>query len=178
MSELDRMKDGLAAWVRSLFSRLDYLALYPSRVVSQNGDGTLELQPDDPRLPGLSGVPVRLGLPGTTVEVQAGARVLLGFEAGDPARPVATLWEGGPLAKLTVVAATELHVDGGSELHLTAGKVLLKEGATPVAKEGSATTGHQHTLTGTAGPYPISGSAVMTTDTIAAGAGSPNVKVP
>jgi hypothetical protein len=169
-ADLDRMKAGLAAWVRGLFARIDYLALYPSRVVSQNGDGTLELQPDDPRLPGLSNVPVRLGIPGTTVEVQAGARVLLGFEAGDPARPVATLWEGGPLAKLTVVAASELHLNGGT--------VLLKDGGTPVAKEGSATTGHQHTLAGTAGPYPLSGTAVLTTDSIATGAGSPNVKVP
>jgi hypothetical protein len=171
VSDLDRMKGVLAAWVRGLFARIDYLALYPSKVVGQNGDGTLELQPDDARLPGLSNVPVRLGIPGTTVEVQAGARVLLGFEAGDPARPVATLWEGGPLVKVTVVASGELVLDGAT--------VLVGHGAgTPVAKETSRTKGHQHTLQGTAGPYPISGVAVQTIDEIASGAGSQNVKVP
>lgn len=62
----------------------------------------------------------------------------------------------------------------GGTIELNAGGTA----ATPVAKEGSATTGHQHTLTGTAGPFPIVGTAVSTTDTIATGAGSQNVLVP
>ena len=37
-------------------TRIDYLALYPSRVVSQNSDGTLELQPDSPLFASISGV--------------------------------------------------------------------------------------------------------------------------
>lgn len=41
-----------------------------------------------------------------TVKVVAGARVLLGFEAGDPARPVATLWESGSITELVVNGAT------------------------------------------------------------------------
>ncbi len=56
--------------------------------------------------------------------------------------------------------------------------VKFNGGSTPVAKEGSATTGHMHTLTGTAGPYPLAGTAVTTTDTIATGAGSADIKVP
>lgn len=91
-AELDRAKEGLAVFVRRLFARVDYFALYPSKVVAQNADGTLELRPDSDRLPGLSKVPVRLGVPGS-VKVSGGARVLLGFEEGDPGRPIATLWE-------------------------------------------------------------------------------------
>ena len=41
-----------------------------------------------------------------TVRVTTGARVLLGFEAGDPARPVATLWESGSVTELVVNGAT------------------------------------------------------------------------
>lgn len=59
-----------------------------------------------------------------------------------------------------------------------AGNVVVNGGSTPVAKEGSATTGHTHTLTGTAGPFPIVGTAILATDSIATGAGSSTVKVP
>lgn len=58
------------------------------------------------------------------------------------------------------------------------GSIEVNGGTTPVAKEGSSTTGHTHTLTGTAGPYPLSGSALTSTDSIASGAGSSTVKVP
>ena len=78
---------------RVLGDRLDYLALYPARVVVQNDDGTLDLQPDDARLPAMQRVPIRYGVPGVTATAAPGSNVLVGFEAGDPARPVAMLWE-------------------------------------------------------------------------------------
>lgn len=106
-ADLDRIKGALASFVRGLFPQIDYLARYPARVVGQNADGTLELVPDDARLPGLSGVPIRIGIPGVTVKVTAG-RVLLGFAGGDPSKPVAELWEGG-------AAVTEVKFSGGSE---------------------------------------------------------------
>jgi phage baseplate assembly protein V len=70
-----------------------------------------------------------------------------------------------------------LHHNGDIEVH-AAGNVLINGGTTPVAKEGSSTTGHMHTLTGTAGPFPLAGTAITTTDTVATGAGSGTVKVP
>ena len=66
-----------------------YAGVWPGRVVSQGGDGTLEVQPDDPRIPGLTGVPIRYGLPGTKVLVPSGARCRVGFEGGDPSAPYA-----------------------------------------------------------------------------------------
>lgn len=161
-AELDRLKAGLAGFVRSLFARIDYYALYPAKVIAQNGDGTLELQTDDQRFAGMSGVPIRYGVPGITVTVSPGARVLLGFAGGDPSKPIAELWESASV----------------TELDITATLIKLNGGAIPVAKEGSSTTGHQHTLSGTAGPYALSGTAVLQTDSVASGAGSPTVKVP
>lgn len=74
---------------------------------------------------------------------------------------------------------TQILIDkNGNTVVTCSGDVTFKGGTTPVAKEGSSTTGHVHTLTGTAGPYSIVGTAITQTDTIATGAGSPNVKVP
>lgn len=89
--------------------RLDPLALYPGRVVSQGDDGTLDIKPDAAKLgAGLAMVPVRHGLPGVTVRVRPGARVLLGFEGGDITRPFAALWEAGGLESLTITASTKI----------------------------------------------------------------------
>lgn len=86
--------------------RLDHLALYPATVVQQRADGTLDLSPEDPRVPSCQGVPIRLGLPGVTVTVPAGGRVLLGYENGSPARPYASLWESGTVTQISVNGGT------------------------------------------------------------------------
>lgn len=145
--DYDRVKRAFAALVKQLMSRIDWLALYPCRVVTQAADGTLELQPDDPRMPGVTGVPIRLGLPGVTVRVQPGARVLLGFENGNPQLPMATLWESHGVA--------EISFDGG---------------LASVARVGDRTVPHTHT--GTAGPYPV----VLSTEAPTIAEGAPRVK--
>lgn len=112
MTVLDRLKASLDAVVQLMQRRVDYFALYPAKVLANNSDGTLELQPDDVRLPGLSRVPMRLGLPGVTVKVAPGSRVLLGFEAGSPSRPVATIWESSGLLEVTISAAAKVQLGG------------------------------------------------------------------
>lgn len=103
-------RGGLLAAVERLLGRLtrrvDYLGLYPARVVAQRPDGTLDLVPDSPRVAPCQGVPIRYGLPGVRATVPTGARVLLGYEAGDPARPVATFWELGTVTRLRVNGAS------------------------------------------------------------------------
>lgn len=101
----------VAALVRHHTAGSVYLGQFPARVVSQNADGTLELKPDDSRLPGMSQVPIRYGIPGVSAEVLPGARVAVEFEAGDPARPVATVWESGTVTKLLVTASVEVTVE-------------------------------------------------------------------
>jgi hypothetical protein len=98
----DRLTASLEAFVRAIVGhRLDYLAAYPAKVVAQNADGTLELQPDDVRLAGYSKVPIRYGIPGLSAQVAAGARVLLEFAGADPTKPVATVWESASVTSIT-----------------------------------------------------------------------------
>ena len=142
MIELDALKESIRLIIDHAMRRVDYFALYPAKVVSQNADRTLELKPESSKLPQMSKVPIRLGIPGASVRVSAGARVLVGFENGDPKRPYAGLWDTASLV--------ELVIDGGSNA---------------VARVGSTTQGHVHS--GTAGPYPV--SLFTATDTIANG---------
>jgi hypothetical protein len=112
--ELDRLKESIVAIVRSVFPSIDALALYPAKVLGQNGDGSLELQPDDARIAGLSNVPIRYGVPGVKATIASGARVLLGFEGGDRSKPVATLWESASVTRL-VVSAGAIELAGADE---------------------------------------------------------------
>lgn len=109
-SDGGRLVNRLRAVVNSLLGRrLDYFAMYPCTVTSQAGQ-QLELLPDDDRVKGsgVGSVPIKMGFPGYSVNVPAGSRVLLGWEAGDPKRPYCTMWESG-----TGVSA--ITFDGGTQ---------------------------------------------------------------
>jgi hypothetical protein len=96
----DRFFSAFRDLVRRAVPGIDYHAAYPSRVVTQNADGTLELRPDTDRMPNVPRVPIRTLAPGVTLRVAAGARCLLEFEEGDPRRPIATFWDGGGLTEI------------------------------------------------------------------------------
>lgn len=95
-------------------------------------------------------------------------------------RDFAHAWQGQASDGMTVGA------DEGMQIKITTEDAIFNGGSTPVAKEGSVTAGHFHKIVGTAGPFAISPASVtvspamqpLTTDTIAVGAGSQNVKVP
>ena len=96
------LRDSVRSIVEAILGpRLDLLALYPARVVSQGADGRLDLVPEDARIAPCSGVPLRYGAPGLTATVPGGGRVLLGYEHGDPGRPYAALWESGAVTRST-----------------------------------------------------------------------------
>lgn len=117
---------------RLVVPRLDPLALYPATVAAQGDDGSVDLRPDDARWgQGLAAVPVRHGLPGVTVRVRVGARVLLGFEAGDVRRPYCSLWEPGSLEALTIEASVKLFLQAPSVI-----AAQTEESARPVARRG------------------------------------------
>ena len=101
-TSFDRVKTYLKRIIDGQTRRMDALALYPCKVVSQNGDNSLELQPDSPNLAAVSRVPLRLGIPGATAKVAPGSRVLLGFEGGDLRAPVATVWGTSTLTELDI----------------------------------------------------------------------------
>jgi hypothetical protein len=94
--------------VRSEMRTTRYHALYPSRVVSQAADGTLELVPDGDVMPPMTGVALRTFAPGIGVKVAPGSRVQLAFEGGDPSKPVAMLWEAD------ATSLTELKLGDGA----------------------------------------------------------------
>lgn len=135
------LADALEAVISRVMRRVDYHALYPARVVAQNADGSLDLVPDSERVPSCQRVPVRT-LRGLSVEVAAGARVLLGYEAGDPALPVALLWEPGD--------ATVVRVNGGDSRVARDGEPVVSSAAL-TAWMASVTT-KVNTLDGAATP--------------------------
>lgn len=96
----DRVKASFFALVGAAEPRAAYHGLYRGTVVSQDGDA-VDLKMDDPRLPGVSALPIQVGLPGSSVQFTAGARMLIAFENGDPAKPIALLWDAGVGAAVT-----------------------------------------------------------------------------
>lgn len=103
--------EALIATIRDALRPTDYHALYATKVVGQNADGTLELAPAGTRMPPVSRVPVRYGTPATLATVEVGASVLLGFEDGDPGRPYAALW-GVSICKRCKIACETLDLHG------------------------------------------------------------------
>ena len=123
----ERLKAALRAMLQEF--RVDYLALYPATVLKDYGDMTLDLRADNPNLPELVKVPLRTFLPGVSVEVLPNSRVLLGFENGDPARPVAQLFDGGSLKNLTITATRTVTVNAPTvNLAGTEGTGVLLQG--------------------------------------------------
>lgn len=157
--------------VDKAIGHLDYHGLYRATVVRCHADEqTLELKPDDPRLPPLTDVPMRHGLPGCKVDVPKGAPVLVGFEGGDPSAPYAGLWSAG--SAMTLV---QMGSDGGSQFvaleNLVA--VELNEVKSAIDTLDQKLVAHQH-LSAAPGsataPFLPPGAAPSQTPTI------PNVK--
>lgn len=133
----------LARFIRWIMRDTKYHVRYPCTVEGQNGN-ELELLPDDEliRGDGLSRVPMRHGLPGVTVRVKVGARCLLGFEAGDPRRPYAALWEPHSIEQ-----------------------IRFGDGDAPIAREGDAVTCFWPPvvpITGTVGGQALVGTITIT----------------
>lgn len=124
------LKNPFAQLVKSAVPRLDWFALYRGKVLGQSGN-TVDVQPDDARLPAMSKVPLRHGLPGVSVSVQPGTSILVGWENGDPSRPYACLWEGGEgvieikIAGSTPVARQGDNLTASAAAKTWAGKVEL-----------------------------------------------------
>lgn len=152
----ERIKGPLLAFIKSVQPQLDYQALYPAKVFAQNADLTLELKPDDDRLPSMSKVPVRWGLPGCTAKVLPGARVLVGFE-GTPPRAVALLWETASITELLLGdGAVQKAIHG--DVFLTALNALINQLGVTLAGAGAAltTAGNDPTFQGVASAAALS----------------------
>lgn len=116
-------RDDFREAVRGAIPELLYLVPWEARVVGQNGDGTLEVIAYDPRIGGLSKVPIRYGVPGSVWTVPFGARVFVGFAEGDPSKAYAGPWWQASQSGLTAWALTY------------SGKVTVNGGGYPVARK-------------------------------------------
>lgn len=131
MTILNDGKALLFGLVERALERTDYHAQYVARVVSQNSDGLLSVVPDNDKMPPMTEVPIRYGVPGISAKVESGARVLIGFEGGDRRRPIATVWESAALMELRIVSTTKIVVESPD--------VSISDGvssAAPVARVG------------------------------------------
>lgn len=90
------MSDALERFVRWACRDVRFHKLYPGTVELDRGDGSMDVTPDDDEIRGMGLPPLRAraGLPGE-VTADAGARVLVGFDGGDPKRPYIAEFGGG-----------------------------------------------------------------------------------
>ena len=109
----DRLKDPISAVVAGMLPRVSYFGLYRATVVRESvrSDGSMivDVLPDDPSIPQMSGVRLKLGLPATSVQIATPAHVGIGWEGGDPSKPFAATWDGGePDAIEMVIRAAQI----------------------------------------------------------------------
>jgi hypothetical protein len=109
----DRLMSAVESLVRRYTRRVDYAILYPCTVLADHGDMTLDLQPDNVFLPALTAIALWVGVPGLSVQVKPGAKVLLGFRDARPDQPYAALFGAGGLSTLT------LTLDGPMVINVT-----------------------------------------------------------
>jgi hypothetical protein len=73
-----------ALWLKRI--SLDHYRIAAGRISTQNGDGTVQFQPDDSRYSGLKKVAIRAGLPDTQFTGLSG-RAISGWEGATPTNP-------------------------------------------------------------------------------------------
>ena len=139
-----------AALARAALPRAIYLGLYPGRVEAQPDERTVDVRLDNGDLfgPGVSGASLRLGLPGASCTIAAGASVLVGWEEGDPSRPYAAQWPGDETVSALNLFASLVTLGGSSGAEFVALSNLVAnnlnalktalDGWTPVANDGGA----------------------------------------
>lgn len=98
--------DVLARLLERASRKGDYSGKYPGKAVAYSA-GQADLVPDDERVRGIGGtsrVPVRIGVPGLTLETVSGSRrAAVSFEGNDPKRPVIAEWEQGGQLKIGTI---------------------------------------------------------------------------
>ena len=78
---------------------LDWLASYSARVVTQASDGTLEVVFDSKLMPPRKKIPYLALVSGARLAVDGGARCSVHFANGNPATPIADLFEPGAASR-------------------------------------------------------------------------------
>lgn len=102
----------LSAFVERKLRKLRLAKLFPGTVKSQDPTSlSVDVQPDDPGelgSGGFSGLALALGLPGFRVKLPAGVKLRQWWDAWDPSRPLAGLFDQD-------CPVTEVAFDGGTQ---------------------------------------------------------------
>ena len=159
----DNAAEPLRAFVRETMRGVELLQTFGGQVALQRADGTLDIYPDDRRLPPLTSVRVRVPVPGAKLRVVPGARCQVVFEGGDVRQPRATLYEPGSATAAVArvgdtVALGTLQVTAGVGGAITAISWVPPGGGTPVVFSAA-----------TPGPFPLTGKV---------SSGSPDLSLP
>ncbi len=104
-----RIDRDLVALGRGGVRPFDFLALYTGAVSAQS-DQAFDVKPDDDRLPAMAKLPIRHGFPGLTVTVASGARLLVGWQDGNPRLPYCALWGGGETVQAATMVADKIQL--------------------------------------------------------------------
>lgn len=104
---LTSAQSSLARFLAPLRRAIDYSRKWPARVSKVNGDGTIQVVPDDDRIKGagLDAVAIRTGFPGSLTPAP-GSRCLIGWEGGDPSRPYAEGWNAQTVGEMSLAGGT------------------------------------------------------------------------
>lgn len=181
--DLDRLKQAFDQSVEAALPNVDFFALYTCQVVSQNADGTLDLQPNSASLPSQKNIPFRCGIPGVSITVQSGAQVLLGWENGSPSVPYCGLWltgATGDLQSLTIAIAGALALNAQGNITIGEGASLAAARATdPVSVQLTLAEINEFVFTAPSGggPCVVTGVPAVTLDgSITTGSSSVTIK--
>lgn len=106
-AHLTSAQSSLDRFLQPIRRAIDYSRKWPAKVAKVNGDGTLQVVPDDDRVKGagLDRVAIWTGFPGK-VKPKPGTRCLVGFEGGDPSRPYAEGWNGEAIEEMSLAGGT------------------------------------------------------------------------
>jgi hypothetical protein len=97
---------------RKAVKTVDACALYWGVIVKASGN-KVDVRLDTDQIASPSNVPLYLGLPGSSVTLQGGERVLVGFRNGDPTQPYAIAFEfSASMLTVSVTASTSVTIDG------------------------------------------------------------------
>ncbi len=108
----DVVFEAFVACARAAVPEATYASCYWAKVVSQSGN-TIDVNPEDTRVPPMAGVPLTVGVPGTKLSVSAGARVLIGWSGADPRFPYVHGWDQSENAiKVTHAVSGKLELGG------------------------------------------------------------------
>ena len=115
---------------------LDHPAFH-GQVITQRGNGNLDILMDDPALPPLTDVRCAAPLPGCTLRVSGGSRVQVHFLSGDPKQPIASASYDQGAGTLTSLS---VQVDEALTLVGTNAPTLVVQGEARVTRD--AEVGH------------------------------------